>query len=78
MLDSQSSSPLDTQLRLVRSKCQHQQERLRIQKRRLRLQQLKVLGAVIEPVRNETSYDGGFLIGRSEFEWSWQESGLFG
>ena len=78
MLDSQSSSPIDTQLRLVRSRCQHQQERLRIQKRRLRMQQLKILGALIDSVRDETSYDGGFLIGKSEFECSWQGPGLFG
>ena len=78
MLDSQSSSPIDTQLRLVRSRCQHQQERLRIQKRRLRLQQLKVHGTLIDPVRNDKSYDSGFLIGKSEFEWSWQGPGLFG
>ena len=76
MLELQGSS-LDRRLRRVMTKCLYQQERLRIQKAKLRLQQLKLLEELIEPVRNEAPCDSGFLIGKADSELSWQELGLF-
>lgn len=73
MLESQSLSPINRNLRHVMSKCRYQQESLRRQKAKLRLQQLNLLEALIQPVRNETPYDGEFLAVKAESELSWQE-----
>jgi hypothetical protein len=54
-----------------------QQKGLRIQKAKLGLQQLKTIGWLGEPVRNEAHYDGRFVITRAESQLSWQELDLF-
>lgn len=50
------------QLRSVRRKCQAQQERLRQQKSRLRVQQLTLIGTVITVVPRESSNDSGNIF----------------
>jgi len=52
------------QLRSVRRKCQAQQERLRQQKSRLRVQQLTLIGTVITVVPDESSNDSGSIFPR--------------